>query len=272
LAAGTARNKKVTTLRAASGHPGMRLICIPQAGGNPEIFLPWADGLSRDVELLAVRLPGHGPRIADPPIGDWDELLADVLDGLAGYLDEPHAFYGHCFGGRLAYELTHRALALGHPQPQRLFVSACRSPGTPQAGQRVHDLPDAEFIDALRQRGASDQVLQSKSIMRFVLPAVRNEIRMAELWTDRHGAAVNTPITAIYGSDDVEEGRASMVGWQTFSAAGFELIKMQGGHYFFAHDPSPLLQLINARLDLARYLARISCAGHQCRVNQRLPP
>jgi surfactin synthase thioesterase subunit len=71
----------------------MRLICTPHAGGNPEVFLPWANEFSPDVEL-PVRLPGHGPRIADPPIEHWDELLADIIDGVNDYLSEPHAFYG----------------------------------------------------------------------------------------------------------------------------------------------------------------------------------
>jgi medium-chain acyl-[acyl-carrier-protein] hydrolase len=227
----------------------MRLICIPHAGGNPEVFLPWADGLSRDVELLAVRFPGHGPRIADPPIDQWDALLADLLEGLEDYLSEPHAFYGHCFGGRLAYELTHLVLTLGHSETRRLFVSACRSPDTPQAGRKVHDLPDAEFLGVLRQLGASDEVLQNKSILRFVLPAVRNEIKLAELWTDRHGIPVSVPITAIYGSDDAEEGRPRMEGWQAYSTEGCELIEMQGGHSFIEDGPPSLLDVINARLE-----------------------
>jgi medium-chain acyl-[acyl-carrier-protein] hydrolase len=249
LSSSAVRNRKVTTLRPASGNPRIRLVCVPHAGGNPEIFLPWADGLSPDVELLALRLPGHGPRIADPPIEDWDALLADLLEGLEDYLSEPHAFYGHCFGGRLAYELTHLTRAHDHAQTTRLFVSACRSPDTRQAGRYVHDLPDAEFLEELRRRGASDQVLQNKTILRFVLPNVRNEIRLAELWTDRHQAAVNVPITAIYGSDDAEDDRSSMEGWHAFSTEGCELIETQGGHSFFERDPSSLLEVINARLE-----------------------
>lgn len=231
----------------------MRLVCIPHAGGNPEIFLPWADGISDGVELLAVRLPGHGPRIADPPIDHWDALVADVLEGLENYLGEPHAFYGHCFGGRLAYELTHFTLALPRAQTKRLLMSTCRSPDTPHGGRYVHDLPDAQFLDVLRDLGASDQVLQNKSILRFVLPAVRNEIRLAELWTDRHQTAVRVPITAIYGREDTKDGRSSMEGWRAFSSEGCELVEMPGGHSFFEDDPSSLLDVINPRLEHAAW-------------------
>jgi medium-chain acyl-[acyl-carrier-protein] hydrolase len=244
-------SRKITTLRPVSGKPSIRLVCIPHAGGNPEIFLPWANRLSPDVELLAVRLPGHGPRIAEAPIDRWDALLADLLEDLQGYLAEPHAFFGHCFGGRLAYELTHLAISVGHTQTKRLFVAACRSPDTPHAGRYVHELPDAEFAEVLRQRGASPEVLNNQSIMRFVMPAVRTEIRLAELWNDRHRAPVKVPITAIYASDDSEDGRAMMEGWPAFSTDGCELVEMQGGHFFFEADPTPLLELINHRLEQA---------------------
>ena len=249
MASNSVRNSKVTTLREASGTPFIRLVCIPCAGGNPEIFLPWADGLSRGVELLAVRLPGHGPRIADSPFDEWDELLADILDGLGGYLEEPHAFYGHCFGARLAYELTHLAIAGGHAQTKHLFVSACRSPDTPHAGRYVHKFGDREFCEALRQLGASDEVLQDKSIMRLVLPAVRNEIRLAELWNDRHQSAVQVPITAIYGRDDSQDGRQSMEGWQAFSSEECELLEMPGDHFFLINHSGRLLDVINSRLE-----------------------
>lgn len=226
----------------------MRLICIPHAGGNPEIFLPWAELLAGNVELLAVRLPGHGPRIADPPVDRWDALLADVLDGLEGYLDEPHAFFGHCFGGRVAYELTHLTMTAGRTQTRHLFVAACRSPDTSHAGRYVHQLPEPEFLEILRQRGASDEVLGNKSIMRYVLPAVRNEIRLAERWGDRHRMPVEVPITAIYATDDPEDGRPMMEGWTAFGSTGSELIEMQGGHFFFEHDPASLLDVINSRI------------------------
>lgn len=245
------RSKKVAVLRPASGTLGIRLVCVPHAGGNPELFLPWADGLSPSVELLAIRLPGHGPRIADPPRDQWDALLADILEGLSGYLCEPHAFFGHCFGGRLAYELAHLAIAAGHAQAKHLFVAACRSPDTPHEGRYVHEMPDPEFLEVLRQRGASDDVLRNQSIMRFVLPAVRTEIRLAELWNDRHRAALNVPITAICATDDAEDGRSKMEGWRTFSTEGCELVELHGGHFFFEDDPGLLLDVINSRLEKA---------------------
>jgi medium-chain acyl-[acyl-carrier-protein] hydrolase len=250
LAAKAARTRRTETLKRASGPPSIRLICVPHAGGNPELFWPWVDRLAPNIELLAVRLPGHGPRIADRTFDQWDALLADTFEGLEEYLHEPNALFGHCFGGRVAYEFLQfatRHIGAG-ACTQRLFVSACRSPDAPHRGRYVHALPDRELRDALRQRGAPDEVLQNDAVMRLVLPAVRSEFRLAELWDDRHQTGVDVPITAIHGRDDPEDGLLSMKGWEAFSTKQCELVEVPGDHFFPSSDPAPLLDVINSRL------------------------
>lgn len=247
------RIRKTETLRRASGTPSIRLICVPHAGGNPELFGPWADGLAPNIELVAVRLPGHGPRIADRTFDQWDALLEDMFEGLEKYLGEPNAFFGHCFGGRVAYEFLHFAARRTGTGTQRLFVSACRSPDAPHQGRYVHGLPDRELRDILRQRGAPDEVLGNDAAMRLLLPAVRSEFRLAELWDDRHQVGVDVPITAIYGRDDLEDGFLSMKGWEAFSRKRCELVEVPGGHFFLSTDPVEVLDVINSRLGTAAW-------------------
>lgn len=245
--------RKTETLRRATGIPSIRLICVPHAGGNPELFWPWADGLAPNIELVAVRLPGHGPRIADRTFDQWDALLEDMFEGLEKYLDEPHAFFGHCFGGRVAYEFLHFAARRTGARARRLFVSACRSPDAPHQGRYIHGLPDRELRDVLRQLGAPDEVLQNDAVMRLLLPVVRTEFRLAELWGDRHQAGIDVPITAIYGRDDLEDGLPSMKGWDAFSREQCELVEVLGGHFFLSSDPAEVLDVINSRLGTAAW-------------------
>jgi medium-chain acyl-[acyl-carrier-protein] hydrolase len=245
--------RKTEILRRASGTPSIRLICVPHAGGNPELFRPWADGLAPNIELLGVRLPGHGPRMADRTFDQWDALLGDIFEGLEKYIHGPHAFFGHCFGGRVAYEFLHFAARHAGAYAQRLFVSACRSPDAPHKGRLVHGLPDREIRDILRQRGAPDEVLQNDALMRLLIPALRSEFRLAELWDDRHHMGVDVPITAIYGKDDPEDGLLSMKGWDAFSTKQFELVEVPGDHFFLESHPAPLLDVINNRLRAATW-------------------
>jgi surfactin synthase thioesterase subunit len=246
-------DKRLAILRRATGQPTVTLICVPFAGGNPEVFGPWAQWLSTDIDLLAVRLPGHGRRMREMPFGTWDELVDDTIDALTPFLSQPHAFYGHCFGGRLAFELSYRARTA---MTVRLFVSGCRSPDTPSAGAQVCRLPDAEFCSALAQMGvAPAEVLGNTALMRILLPAVRGEIRLAEMWGDRHGAGLDVPITAMYGQDDQTGERQGMTGWSGFSTRGCEFVEVPGGHFFLQADPPLLRDIINSRLAVAQWSA-----------------
>ena len=202
---------------AAARHrctPRTRLICVPFAGGSPDLFRAWAGRLGDDLELLAVRLPGHGTRMMDRPYTSWAPLIEDTFAALEPYLAEPHFFYGHSFGGRLAYELCQRAAAPYPGMTSGLFLSACRSPDRPQNRPYMHEMSDAGFRSAVREMGGTPgEVLEHKALMRLLLPAIHSEIRLAELWTDRHPRGVDAPIVAMYGRDDPIDGHASMRGW-----------------------------------------------------------
>jgi surfactin synthase thioesterase subunit len=243
----------VLTVNARSGDPRIRLICFPYAGGSPELFRAWADGLPDEVELLAVRLPGRGCRIREERYDRWGPLLVDTYTALAPYLREPHAFYGHSFGARLAYELTHLTQARHPGRTRWLFVSGCRSPSSPPARPYLHELPDSDFRAALREMGGTPaELLDSSPLLRLLLPTVYSEIRLAELWGDWHQKGVSVPITAMYGRDDPLDTRASMRGWRDYSQRDSELVEMPGDHFFVETHHRMLLDVISSRLEVAR--------------------
>ncbi|MEV4441889.1 alpha/beta fold hydrolase [Streptomyces sp. NPDC049577] len=242
-------DKWVITLKRASERPGIKLICFPYAGGSPEMFRAWADGLSDRVELLAVRLPGRGRRLKETLPREWEPLLAEIFEALSPRLSDPHAFYGHSFGARLAYEVARLAVAGCPGATRRLFVSGSRSPGSPQRRPYLHELSDAAFADAVREMGGTPaEILDNPVMARFFLPIVRADIRLAEIWDDRHGSGVDLPITALYGGSDPIDGADSMSGWRTYGNAESELVETAGGHFFPDTHRAPLLDIINSRL------------------------
>jgi medium-chain acyl-[acyl-carrier-protein] hydrolase len=243
-------DNRVALVRRSVGTPSVTLVCVPFAGGNPEVFGAWVDYLAEDVELVAVRLPGHGSRIRELPFANWDDLISDTCDALACYVSRPHALYGHCFGGRLAYEVAQRNAALGIGRLlRRLFVSSCRSPDASQPRPYVHELPDREFCSALAQTGAAPlEVLRNEALMRILLPVVHAEIRLAELWGGHGTCPISAPITAIRGREDTSPEGQRMVGWSAFTTGGYEFAEVQGGHFFLQTDPGPALEFINSRL------------------------
>jgi len=240
---------RVIRIRGAQSAPRIRLICFPYAGGNPEEFRAWADEIAPDVELLTIRLPGHGSRIRERPHADWEPLLDDVVTALAPYLAEPHALYGHSFGGRLAYEVAHLVEDEYAGRTRWLFVSGCRSPDWPQRRPFMFEQSDPELRATLRQMGGMpDELLADNKLMKMLLPTIRGEFR-----GDRHGYGVNVPITAVYGRYDEIDDRAAMRGWPIFSRHRGELLEIPGGHFFFATHRRDLITIINTRLGVIRW-------------------
>lgn len=250
---GADSSRWVRTLRKAATEPKIRLICLPYAAGGTGLFRTWADGLGDEVELLSVVLPGHGSRIHEPPYESWAPLLGDAFTALAPYLDEPHAFYGHSFGGRLAYELAQLTATLRPGRTRHLFVSGCRHPGHPQALPYLHQLSDGAFLDALRTGyGVPEEVLRDEDLVRLKLPALRADVRLAELWRDWHPRRLTVPVTAISGRDDLIDNRASMRGWCDYTEADCELVEVPGGHFLTETHGRRLLEIITLRLAVGR--------------------
>ncbi|MEV0535864.1 alpha/beta fold hydrolase [Kitasatospora sp. NPDC050463] len=243
-------------LKDATREPAVTLICFPYAGGNPALFRPWADELADNVGVVAVRLPGRGTRVNEPSCADWATLLTRASEALEPLLRAPHAFFGHSFGGRLAYELAHLAAAEHPGRTRRLFVSGCRSPDRARTPP-LHLLPDAEFRAALRDMGGMPaDLMASEPLLRMLVPAVRNDIRLAELWDDRAVVPLDVPLTVLYGRDDPVDPAATMRSWPAFAGRGYELVGLPGAHFFLETHRRLVLDVINERLGTSGAEAR----------------
>ncbi|WP_202231814.1 thioesterase II family protein [Actinacidiphila reveromycinica] len=229
--------------------PGIRLFCLPYAGGSPHSFHTWAEALDPRIEVVAVALPGQGHRISEKPHEDWTALTADAFAALEPLLEQPHAFYGHSFGARLGYELARLAADRYPGATRRLFVGGCRSPQWPQDRPYMHEQPYDGFVASLRKLGGTPTVvLDHPALMRSLFPSLQAQIRLAELWEDVHGAPTTVPVTAMYGQEDPIDGEAAMRGWAAFGGPGSEVLAMAGGHFFLDADPASVLSVIDARL------------------------
>lgn len=241
-------DKWVMTLKAAA-EPAGTLFCFPYAGGSPETFRAWSAGIAGTTELKCVRLPGRGLRLKEALYDQWQPLVEDAFEALSPHLNRPHAFYGHSFGGRLAYELAHLASARYPGLTRRLFVSGCRSPDTPQARPYMHQMTEGDFCGAVAKMGGTPtELLENERLRRLLLPTVRSEIRLAELWGERHTSRLDIPITAIYSQDDPIDNWRTMRGWTSFTQRDCELLEVPGGHFFVDSHVEHVTDIVNTRL------------------------
>src|SRR5690606_22276910 len=107
-AAPTTRVERWIVTPETKAQPSVRLFCFPYAGGAPTAFHDWSKDLPDDFEVSAINLPGRGRRIGEPARRSIAAMADEICQELLPLTDVPFAFYGHCMGSVLMYEVAVR--------------------------------------------------------------------------------------------------------------------------------------------------------------------
>ena len=235
----------------------LRLFCLPYAGGGVSIYRTWPDLLPADVESCHVQLPGRGSRMSEPPFTRLFPLVQTLAQALLPYLDMPFAFFGHSMGALIGFELARHLRRQHDVTPNHLFVSGFRAAQIPDPGVPTHHLPDLEFLTELRRLGGTpDLILRNAELMRLMLPTVRADVALCETYTYLDEAALDCPITAFGGLQDILVNRDDLTAWGEQTHTDFTMRMFDGDHFFINSDRSHLVRAVSETL--ARLLSRAS--------------
>ena len=226
-----------------------RLFCFPFAGGGSAAYHRWSGRIFEGIDVARVNLPGREIRLRETLFTDLPSLVDTLVKELVQWIDRPFALYGHSMGALLAFELA-RVLRRRHGMlPAHLFVSGFRAPQLPPPEPPFSHLPDADFIDRVRQYGGvPDLVAQNEELMDIFLPILRADFKMMENYFYGEEPPLECPITALGGLSDPKIDREKIMSWRVHTSVRFNSHFFPGGH-FFVHDSEPLvLQQINLRL------------------------
>lgn len=234
----------------------VRLFCLPYAGAGASVFRSWVDFLPREVELCAIQLPGREDRLRDALFTRLDPLVEELAGHLAHDLDMPFAVFGHSMGSIVAYELACFLRRAGLPMPAYLFVSGRRAPQTPRHHETFHDLPDARFIEKLRElNGTPEAVLQHQELLAFVLPTLKADFAVCETYTYKAEPALECPISAFGGLTDDEVSKDDLEAWGSLTRGSFRVEFFRGNHFFLHDSRASLLAAVTA--DLRKTLSAV---------------
>ncbi|MET7993295.1 alpha/beta fold hydrolase [Amycolatopsis sp. NPDC005232] len=224
-----------------------RLVCLPHAGGSASFYFPVSRALAPDVEVLAVQYPGRQDRRHEPFLTTIDAMAEAVAELLADKTDRPLALFGHSMGAMVAYEVARRLESAGS-SVDTLFVSGRRAPSR-QRDESVHTRTDEGVLDELRRlSGTEMDLLGDEDVVRMILPVVRNDYRAVETYRHVPGTLLAAPVVAFTGTDDPVASVAEVRSWADHSAAGFELVTLQGGHFFLTRHQDVILRYLADRL------------------------
>jgi medium-chain acyl-[acyl-carrier-protein] hydrolase len=214
----------------------LRLFCFPYAGAPAAIFREWAEKLNPGIELWAAEYPGHGTRRFEAPSNRIpllaEALVADLRKELAG----PFAFFGHSMGALVAFEILRQLAAQSGPEPVCFFISACRPPWDRKPRKTIHDLPEPEFVRALRVLGGTpEEILTNRELAQLFLPVLRADFEAVQTYEPGSDVKLPCPLFLYGGLNDAEVSREDLGRWSTV-ASGLSPIRMFPGQHFFFHS------------------------------------
>ena len=228
----------------------MRLFCFPYAGGRASVFRTWPDGLPAEIEFYAIELPSRGRRIKEPPITRMEPLVRGIADAIEPLLDKPFCFFGHSMGALISFELARLLRREGRPQPSHLFVSGATAPQIKDADPVKFDLPEPEFLDVIRRlNGTPSEVLENEELLQLMLPMLRADFELLQMYEYTDEPPFSFPITACGGLQDQEVTRQDLEGWRVQTTAAFILRNFPGDHFFLHSDRSRLLWAMSQELN-----------------------
>jgi len=220
----------------------MRLFLFPYAGGSPAVFGKWLVEYDVNIEAFIAHYPGRGSRHNERPVQRIDTLVEKLAQAIQPLLDKPFVFFGHSFGGLIAFELAKQL------QPQALFISGCRAPHLPNPRPPIHQLPNPEFIKSLRElNGVPAEVADNSELMELLLPMLRADFEAFEGYQP-NTHQLSCPIFALGGLDDPLISQEQLEGWGMHTTAGFRTNYFSGDHFFINVRKTDIIKFINSEL------------------------
>ncbi|MFC8527725.1 thioesterase II family protein [Nocardia sp. NPDC057227] len=209
------------------------LLIFPHAGAGASAYRALSAALAAHYDVIVFQYPGRQDRAGEPALGS----LPDIAVGAYGEFrmspynrDTPIVVFGHSMGAFVAFEFARLAIAAG-VDVRQLTVSAAVAPSRAQFREPTPE-GDEELLDHLVSlEGIDADVLASREMMRFSLPAIRADHRASEAYRCPASVRVATRVHAIGGDRDPIVSMADLHGWSSHSD-DVEVTLFEGGHFY----------------------------------------
>ncbi|MBX9607207.1 MAG: putative thioesterase [Gammaproteobacteria bacterium] len=212
---------------------GVRLFCLPFAGGGASAFNAWWRAMPESVELRVAQLPGREARFKQTAVTDFRTAVGHLADAFEKHLDRPYAVFGYSMGALLGFEVVRELRHRGAPAPTQLVVAAKSAPQQPARTPALSHLPRQEFIEGVRRYFEPPQDGWSiAELVEIILPALRADLTMCDMYRYRSEEPLGCPIIALGGDRDLSVPVHDVAAWRDQTSGYFEMQTFPGGHFF----------------------------------------
>jgi medium-chain acyl-[acyl-carrier-protein] hydrolase len=229
--------------------PRLRLFCFPYAGGAASAYFQWSNHVPDGVEVWPVQLPGRQNRLMELPISRISALVDAMLPAFQEHLDIPFAFFGHCMGAHLSFELVRQLRRLRAPLPEHLFVSARRAPQLSDLNTHCYHLSEPVFLKAVSNlNGLPKEFLENKELVRLMMPTLRADFEAAETYRYTDEEPLACPISVFGGIEDYSVTTDELMAWRNQTTGQFRYHLFPGDHFFIYSHQADVLKVVSGEI------------------------
>ncbi len=227
------------------------LFCFHHAGGGASFFYKWQQYLPASVNVYAVQLPGRETRHNEPFMTNILRI-AEVIAGHLITLQKPTFFFGHSLGALLAYEAS-RIMVNSNNGPQKLFLSAHRSPQYAFKHNQLFTMEDSKFIQEISKvyEGLDERIQSEPMLIELLLPRIKADIQLYNQYKFNALSPLDIPITVFGGDSDHSVSQEELVGWEEQTSACFNYNYFEGGHFYITTHYIKILEIISNEILVA---------------------
>lgn len=218
-------------------------------GTGASMFLRMLANSPSGCDVVAVQLPGRENRAHQSVLADVESLYAGLHDPLAALVQgRDCVFYGHSFGGILAYEMARRMRAQG-ARIERLVVSSTLPPSLTESwrdssGANPYQLTEAAYQKLMASVVSDAETRERESILRLF----RRDLGFLSTYRFHDGGsdmpALDIPIVAAVADRDPLVTVAEMRHWSALTHGAFQQHEFTGDHWFVAKHWAQLTALL----------------------------
>ncbi len=214
------------------------------------MYRAWWRAFPEYVEVCSIQPPGREHRLAEPALREFRPYVESLTETLVEWLDLPCMFFGHSLGALAAFEVARLLRERSASGPRGLFASACRAPQSAVWERKVHDLPDALFVEELRRlNGTPQEALDHPELMELMLPIVKADFAVYESYEYAAGDPLDCPIHVLGGVGDERVTRDDLAGWGKQTTAGFSVRMFPGDHFFLHPAQRAIVNAVTTELE-----------------------
>lgn len=226
----------------------LTLFCFPCSGASAAGYLRWRRFVPNWLNIRPVELPGRGSRTSEPLSYAFDPLVQQLTDDIALDLPEKYAFFGHSFGGLLAYGCAHQ-LGRRALHPPLALVAACSAAPSKRDDERLGKLSsDTELTEELRKlNGTPPELFEHPELLRMTLDVLAADYSVCASFRYVAPDPLETSIFVFGGrDDDVEEDE--LEAWRIETLGPTSLEMFDGGHFFIKEHERAFLSRLQEKL------------------------